>query len=160
MTPEARATTEIRAERCVRRGEWSEALALFEQLARAFPGDPTIERKLTQVRENVAPEELQRAALAARQPRAEDLPAGQSPEAEGERLFAIGDYAGAAAAYRRALKEKPHSELIRERLVELFQLAQVAPRRASPTDAVLPVDPEDKLRALLDRIASRKRVGV
>lgn len=140
----------------MRRGEWSEALALFESIARAFPDDTAAQHRLAQVRESVAPEELARPVVRAAPPEIH----GSSPEAEGERLFAIGDYAGAAAAYRRALRDKPHSELIRERLVELFQLAQVSAPRSSPTDAALPKDPEDRLRALLDRIASRKRMGV
>jgi hypothetical protein len=103
------------------------------------------------------PEELQ--ALSAIAPPLDEEPIPQgpsSPVAEGERLFALGDYAGAAAAYRRALHERPNSELIRERLEEIFRLARALPAH-SPTDRKLPRQPEPLLNALLDRLAARRR---
>lgn len=156
-SPEGRAEREARADRSVRRGELSEALALLDGLAAEFPDDAALAEKRDHLRANLQPMELQSAKV----PRAEPVPrastAPGTPEQEGERLFAIGDYGGAAAAYRRALKERPDSELIRERLEELFRLAQAAPRH-SPTDQALPRDPTARLTALLDRIAARKRV--
>ena len=147
-----------RAERAVRRGEMAEAVELYEQLAQQSPGDAAIAERLANLREALQPMELQRAGTSARDASGPHL-RPLTPEQEGERLFALGDYAGAAAAYRRALKEKPDSDLIQERLLELFRLAQSAPRH-SPTDASLPRAPEPMLKALLDRIAARKRVGV
>lgn len=146
-----------RGERALRRGEMSEALRLFEEALRAAPGDEGILRKLANVRENLQPSELQSVMFTPPPPPAELSTRAMSPEQEGERLFALGDYVGAAAAYRRALRDKPDSELIRERLVELFNLAQAAPR-ARPTEQKLPQRPEEKLQALLDRIASRKKI--
>jgi tetratricopeptide (TPR) repeat protein len=146
---------EARADRCLRRGELTEALRLYQELVRLHPTDPGLTQKLAQLQESVDPRELTSAKL----PAAEDngrLPPS-TPEQEGERLFTLGDYAGAAAAYRRALRDKPDSVLIRERLVELYQLARTAPSH-SPTDCPLPDQPEPLLRALLDRIAARKRV--
>ncbi|NMO23203.1 tetratricopeptide repeat protein, partial [Pyxidicoccus fallax] len=80
-----------------------------------------------------------------------------SPAQEGERLFALGDYAGAAAAYRRALQERPDSELLKERLIELYRLAREMPLH-SPTDKALPKETAPRLQALLDRVAARRRL--
>jgi tetratricopeptide (TPR) repeat protein len=155
MNPEARAQMVSHAERALRRGELSEAVGLYERLCRAFPQDQALALKLANLREMLQPEEL--LALQATVPH-EPMPLGpSSPVAEGERLFALGDYVGAAAAYRRALQERPDSELIRERLVELFRLAQTLPSH-SPTDRKLPQQREPLLLALLDRVASRRRL--
>ena len=157
MTPEARAEMVAHAERALRRGELSEALSLFEKLCRAFPQDPALGLKLTTVREMLQPEELQALRSSAPPLPVERIPQGpSSPVAEGERLFALGDYAGAAAAYRRALQERPNSELIRERLEEIFRLARALPA-TSPTDRKLPRQTEPLLHALLDRLAARRR---
>ncbi|MBN1208053.1 MAG: tetratricopeptide repeat protein [Myxococcaceae bacterium] len=157
MTPEARAEMQARAERALRRGELAEAVGLYETLAQAFPEDPALAQKLALLRESLQPMELHSAK--ARPPaREERLPQGpSSPVQEGERLFALGDYAGAAAAYRRALQERPDNELIKERLVELYRLATIAPAH-SPTDKALPKEPEHRLQALLDRLAARRRL--
>lgn len=156
MTPAARAELEARAERCLRRGEMDEALAHLETLARDFPEDTVLATRLAHLRESLQPQELQTAKARFRE---EHAPMGHgSPMQEGERLFALGDYAGAAAAYRRALQERPDNELIRERLLELYQLAQSAPHKASPTDKALPKEPVHRLNALLDRVAARRRL--
>jgi tetratricopeptide (TPR) repeat protein len=143
-------------ERHLKRGELKEALRLLDALCKANPGDASLSERLRLLKESIDPAELMN-------PKSSFAPESASgpgsPEHEGERLFAIGDYAGAAAAYRRALSQKPGSQLIQERLVELFQLAQAAPR-ASPTDAALPGEREPLLRALLDRISSRRRAGI
>ncbi|HEX8823499.1 MAG TPA: tetratricopeptide repeat protein [Archangium sp.] len=156
MKPEARAEMVAHAERALRRGELTEALSVFETLCRAFPDDAVLAGKLANVREMMQPEELQ-ALRSSPSPRSEPIPQGpSSPVTEGERLFALGDYAGAAAAYRRALQERPDSELIRERLVELYRLARALPVH-SPTDRKLPRQTEPLLHALLDRLAARRR---
>src|SRR4029079_13138937 len=81
------------------------------------PEDESLSLRLSNVREMLQPQELQtlRALQASAQPEAIP-PRPYSPRTAGERLFVLGDYAGAAAAYRRALQERPDNELIRERL--------------------------------------------
>jgi tetratricopeptide (TPR) repeat protein len=155
MTNEERAELEARADRFTRRGEMGHALALLESIARAFPNDETLRAHIADLSGSLQPTELHhpKANVAETRPIASRP---STPEQEGERLFAIGDYAGAAAAYRRALRDKPDSALVRERLEELYHLARAAPRH-SPTDTVLPADPENLLSALLDRIAARRR---
>ncbi|HSP77540.1 MAG TPA: hypothetical protein VLQ93_03365 [Myxococcaceae bacterium] len=155
MTPEARADMVARAERALRRGEISEAVSLYDTLCQAFPEDAALALKRANLREMLQPSEL--LALPSRPP-LERAPLGpSSPVAEGERLFALGDYVGAAAAYRRALQERPDSELIRERLEELYRLARTLPVH-SPTDRALPTEAEPLLQALLDRLAARRRI--
>jgi tetratricopeptide (TPR) repeat protein len=156
MTPDVRADTESRAERALRRGDLADALSLYESLVAAFPADAALANKLAQLRDSLQPMELhspkasfREGASAAQRP--------STPAQEGERLFALGDYVGAAAAYRRALAERPDSELLKERLLELFRLAQSAPKH-SPTDQALPREPTARLEALLDRLAARRRL--
>lgn len=144
---------EARAERCLRRGELGEALRLYRALIEQFPEDEVLQRKFAQLQDSVDPKELMSAKL----PASERLEAPAStPEQEGERLFAIGDYTGAMAAYRRALAQRPGSELIQERLIEIYRLAQQAGHLPS-LGKTLPREREPLLRALLERIASRKR---
>jgi tetratricopeptide (TPR) repeat protein len=158
MTPEARAEMVAHAERALRRGELSEALSLYETLCQAFPEDQALALKLSNLRETLQPQELQALRALQASARPEAIPQGpSSPAAEGERLFALGDYAGAAAAYRRALQERPDNELIRERLEELYRLARALPVH-SPTDRKLPRQAEPLLNALLDRLAARRRL--
>lgn len=157
MTPEARAEMQARADRALRRGELAEAVGLYEALAQQFPQDEALAQKLALLRESLQPMELQSAKA---RPPIHEAPVTQGPSSpvqEGERLFALGDYAGAAAAYRRALQERPDNELLQERLVELYRLATISPRH-SPTDKALPKEPEHRLQALLDRLAARRRL--
>jgi tetratricopeptide (TPR) repeat protein len=160
MNPEARAKMVAHAERALRRGELGEALSLFESLCRTYPEDEGLALKLTNVREMLQPEELQALQAFKASSRPEPAPLEpSSPVAEGERLFALGDYVGAAAAYRRALQERPDNELIRERLEEAYRLARALPvHHASPTDRKLPQHTEAALHALLDRVAARRRI--
>lgn len=161
MTSEERAQLEANADRARRRGEMGEAVRLYRALRDAFPEDAALGEKLAMVEETLQPMEL----TSAKAPRPDDarpapgarVPAPLTPEQEGEHLFQLGDYGGAALAYRRALAQKPDSPLVQERLMELVALAQSAPRH-SPTDHALPDQPEPLLHALLDRIAARKRV--
>jgi tetratricopeptide (TPR) repeat protein len=158
MTPEARAEMVAQAERALRRGELDEALHLYETLGRVFPDDSALALKLTHLRESLQPQEIQSARALQASILPNSIPQGpSSPVAEGERLFALGDYAGAAAAYRRALQARPDSELIRERLEELYRLARSLPVH-SPTDRSLPRQAEPLLHALLDRLAARRRL--
>jgi|GEM_PF-919283 len=163
MTPDELAAQEAQAERCVRRGELLQALTLYRQLATAQPSRQDLLVRMRQLAESMDPAELRAAGGAVMAPAAAPVPS-TTPEEEGERLYQLGDLAGAAAAYRRALEAKPASTLIRERLVELFQLAQAQSARAAParpkveqtTSGPLP-NVEALLRELLARIAERRR---
>lgn len=151
---------ERRADRHLRRGELRDALALYDALVEAFPLDASLQQKRAELKDTLQPSELHhpRAAFAASDVAAQ---AGSSatPQEEGERLFARGDYAGAAAAYRRALRDRPDSVLVRERLEELFQLARgSAPGSAATAEAhPAPADPVSELKAWLERISRRRR---
>src|SRR5690349_1156064 len=93
MNPEARAEMVAHAERALRRGELSEALSLYETLCRAFPEDPALALKLSNLRETLQPQELQALQALQASARPEAIPQGpSSPAAEGERLFSLGDY--------------------------------------------------------------------
>jgi tetratricopeptide (TPR) repeat protein len=158
MKPEARAEMVAHAERALRRGELNEAVGLYESLCRAFPEDEALGLKLANLREMLQPEELQALQALKASARPDAIPQGPStPASEGERLFFLGDYVGAAAAYRRALQEHPENELFRERLVELYRMARSLPV-SSPTDRQLPRQAEPLLHALLDRLAARRRI--
>lgn len=157
VTSDERAQLEAGADRARRRGEMGEAVRLLRQLVAAFPEDSALADKLSMLEETLQPMELQSAKAPQPEAHPTHRPVPLTPEQEGERLFHLGDYAGAAVAYRRALAQKPDSPLVQERLMELVSLAQSAPRH-SPTDRVLPSQPEPLLHALLDRIAARKRV--
>ncbi|NVJ18576.1 hypothetical protein HV826_31115, partial [Myxococcus sp. AM010] len=58
MNPAARADMESRADRALRRGELTEALGMYESLARAFPHDAALALKLANARELLQPAEL------------------------------------------------------------------------------------------------------
>ncbi|MBK7863279.1 MAG: tetratricopeptide repeat protein [Archangiaceae bacterium] len=90
-----------------------------------------------------------------------------------EALAARGDYAAAIALYRKALEKRPDSDLIRERLAELFQIVQavapkvsaaadtstsVAPAGVTP-DGQAPVSTLRLLSDLLDQISRRRRTA-
>jgi tetratricopeptide (TPR) repeat protein len=171
MTPDERTEAEARADRALRRGELSAALELYQAIVKAFPKDDIIAMKLQRVRETLQPMELQHAKFRA-------APEPQAPISPGnveaaEALAAKGDYAGAISLYRKALDTRPDSELIKERLGELFQLAQsIAPRstprppppvdRSEPpatTEAEVPVSSPRLLSDLLDQIGRRRRGG-
>lgn len=178
MTGEERSQIESKAERALRRGELAEAVGMFESLVAAHPEDQALGLRLAQLRESLQPMELQNPK--SRGEPAKLLQQALTPEQDGERLFAEGDYVGAAAAYRRALKDRPDSELLKERLVEIFQLAQsvtpgpsrghgdapTKPRAANATSssaggerAAASGRPEDVLKSLLARIESRRRAS-
>ncbi|MBL8954166.1 MAG: tetratricopeptide repeat protein [Myxococcaceae bacterium] len=164
MTPDERTEAEARADRALRRGELSTALELFTAIAAAYPGDAVVQQKLKRIRENLQPMELSHAKT--RVP-LEQAPPPTNSIQSAEALAARGDYAGAIALYRKALEKRPDSDLIRERLAELFQIAQsMAPRaspipppaRAAPKPAAqAPVSTARMLSDLLDQISRRRR---
>ena len=130
MTADERTEAEARADRALRRGELSTELALFQAIATAFPADEVIQLKLKRIRENLQPMELSHAKT--RVPLDVAPPPTNSIQSA-EALAARGDYAGAIALYRKALEKRPDSPLVRERLAELFQIAQsMAPRASAP----------------------------
>lgn len=143
MSPDERTEAEQRADRALRRGELSTALSLFQEIAAAFPGDEVVQLKLARIRENLQPMELTSAKTR--------VPIDQAPPPtnsiqSAEALAARGDYAGAIALYRKALEKRPDSDLIRERLAELFQIAQsMAPRASAPSNPPVRPSPGDPL---------------
>lgn len=147
MSPGERPEAEARADRLIRRGEMAEAVGILRGLVQAFPDDEALSRRLADLAEALQPSELTH-------PKAQvgsvDRSNSGTPEQEGERLFAQGDYAGAITAYRRALQLRPDNELVRERLEELFTLAQTRPPQRPGT--------ADLLKGLLERVAARRRV--
>lgn len=147
MTDAERAALESQVERHVRRGELSEAWATLQKLAAAFPEDAALATRLSQLEESLDPMERRRVAVT----RVEITGAHKTPMHQAEALAAAGKYAEAIAIYRQLLADRPDWELVKERLAELFQLAQVAhPARH-------PVNREAVLEHLLDRISSRRR---
>jgi tetratricopeptide (TPR) repeat protein len=174
MNPDERTEAEVRADRALRRGELSSALSLYQAISDAFPKDEVIAQKLKRIRETLQPQELSHAKTRA-PAEAPATPAGSVEAAEA--LAAKGDYAQAIAIYRRAVEQRPNSDLLKERLAELFQLAQaVAPRttargaladRSAPPPSGntenaapdVPVSSPRLLSDLLDQIRRRRRGG-
>ncbi len=150
MTPADRQLIESRAERCLRRGELSEAFSLFRELIAAFPADEVLKRRVSELEGSLQPAELMNAKANFK---AEPEHAPRSVTEQAEHLAASGDYAGAIAAYRRLLSSRPDNELVKERLQELFTLAQAAaPHATAPTR-----HREAVLGELLSRIDARRR---
>lgn len=147
MTPEERQAVESQVERHLRRGELSEAWAKLERLVSECPDDPALAARLAQLEESLDPSERHRVALT----RAEPTGGHKSPMHRAEALAAAGKYTEAIGIYRALLASRPDWDLVKERLAELFQLAQVAePKRT-------PVNREGLLEHLLERISTRKR---
>ena len=158
MTPDERDTLEAKGDRAMRRGELSTALAMFQQLCAAFPDDATLAEKLANLKENLQPMELTSAKSRFVPDPSAPRSGGGAPLDEAEALAARGDYAGAIARYRKALSEKPDSDLLKERLAELFRMMQAqAPQQKRPAPVVVQKSPELTLTDLLDRIASRRK---
>lgn len=147
MSPEERAALEAQVERHVRRGEMGDAFAKLQQLADEFPEDTALAERAAQFEQGLDPAERRRVAMA----RPEVSGVHKSPMHRAESLAAAGKYAEAITIYRELLAQRPDWELVKERLAELFQLAQVA----SPARPA--VNREGVLEHLLDRINSRRR---
>ncbi|MDP3156774.1 MAG: tetratricopeptide repeat protein [Archangium sp.] len=147
MTQDERVQLETQVERHVRRGELSEARALLERLCSAFPEDALLADRLVQLEQGLDPAERRRVAMS----RIEPTGKHKTPMHEAEALAAGGKYKEAILIYRQLLEARPDWELVKERLAELFQLAQVAaPNRGG-------LNHEGTLEHLLDRITTRKR---
>jgi predicted Zn-dependent protease len=147
MTDAERAALEDQIGRHLRRGEVTDAWNRLRRLVAAFPGEPLLNQRLSQLEATLDPAELGRAATG------EGDPTGKNPTPmhEAESLAAAGKYAEAITIYRSLLAARPDWELVKERLAELFVLAQIAAPKRSP------VKREALLQGLLDRITSRKR---
>ena len=147
MTPEERTTHETQAERHLRRGELAEAYAVLSQLASAFPDEPELALRVEQLEQSLDPGEQRRVAMSRPEPTGQH----KTPMHEAESLAAKGRYKEAITIYRDLLAHRPDWDLVKERLAELFELAQVAaPNKPSPNR-------EGVLEHLLDRISTRKR---
>lgn len=148
MNPEERRELEQKADRSLRRGELGEALASYRKLVAAFPNDAALRERLAQLEQNLQPAELLNPKAAFR---AEPSGVHATPMHQAESLAAKGDFAGAIALYRKLLESRPDWELVKERLAELFQLAQA---REAPKSVV---SREQVLEQLLDRISTRRK---
>lgn len=147
MTPEQRVALEQRAERSIRRGDLADALRCLGTVARAFPNDQALKERLEQIEGSLQPQELVNASTTWHsEPSSLSATGAQRAEA----LASRGDFIGAVSVYRTLARENPSSELIRERLAELFQLAQAKAHRPALAKQQL-------LEHLLERIASRRR---
>jgi hypothetical protein len=146
MTPEQRAALEKRALRSLRRGDLGDALTALKAVAEAFPADPGLLERVRQIEGELQPEELAQVRSASPEPQAEYATPAQRAEA----LASRGDFAAAIAIYRSLAQAEPRSELIGERLAELFQLAQAATHKPALARIQL-------FEHLLDRIGSRRR---
>lgn len=148
MTPVERSSLESQVERHVRRGEMPEAWSALQILCNEFPLDNALRERLDRLEQNLDPEERRRVS-----------PSGitaavkyASPMHEAEALAAAGKYKESISIYRALLVERPDLELVKERLAELFQLAQVAAPARQPPNRI------NFLEHLLSRISARKRV--
>ncbi|MFT3708299.1 MAG: hypothetical protein QM817_11655 [Archangium sp.] len=149
MTPDERAALEQQIDRHVKRGEMGDAFAKVQKLADQFPDDIAIAGRLVELENSLEPSE--RRSFAAK--RHESTGAHKSPVSQAEALAASGKYAEAITIYRQLLASRPEWDLVKERLAELFQLAQVAtPARPSSES-----QKTSALEQLLDRINQRKR---
>ena len=147
MTPEERSKLDSQAERHLRRGELSEARAVLDRLCTEFPDDTALAEKLAQLEQGLDPAERRRVAMT----RSEPTGNHSTPMHRAEALAAAGKYKEAITIYRELLTQRPDWDLVKDRLAELFQLAQVAaPNRHT-------VNREGVLEHLLDRISTRKR---
>lgn len=153
MIPADPTQIQAEAERALRRGELARAAQLYGELAQRYPHDAALAAKVEQIQSMLHPAEL--GPGRARPPEAPIVPT--SPEGEAERLVAQGDVIGAIAAYRQLLSERPHSELIQDRLAELFELARQNGLRPGETAAAQRKEPAQMLQGLLERIQARRR---
>ncbi len=149
MTPEERRALEQRADRATRRGELAEAFSALKQLAAAWPDDAGLQQRLAEFQASLQPAEL----MSAKAHFAAEPSAPQSEADRAERLAAQGNYRDAIAIYRQLIAQRPDADLLKERLAELFQLAQVTARPSAPQ----PVDRATALNDMLERITSRRR---
>ena len=153
MSPLEREAIEAKAERALRRGELSEAFGLYKQLTAAFPSDQSLARRVVELQENLQPAELMNPKSNFRSESTAGAPS--SPVDAAEVCASKGDYRGAISIYRTLLAERPDSELLRERMAELFELAQAG---QAPPKQVAQTKPLDAVLAdLLSRISDRKR---
>lgn len=148
MTPVERSSLESQVERHIRRGEMPEAWSTLHILCGAFPDDEALRERLERLEQNLDPEERRRVS-----------PSGitraikfATPMHEAEALAGAGKYKESISIYRALLVERPDLELVKERLAELFQLAQVAAPPRQPLSQI------NFLEHLLSRISARKRV--
>lgn len=109
------------AEREVRRGNFKDAVAIYEALVRAQPGEASLAARLETLREMLQPMELVHPKAAAATGRA-DGPGDAVHEAEA--AANRGDLHGAISLYERLVAERPDNPLFAERLEELRALAR------------------------------------
>lgn len=147
MSPDERRALEQQADKLMRRGDLPGTAATLRRLVEAFPEEPSYVERLGDVEASLDPVERGRVSLPPPRPTGENA----TPLHEAEALAAAGKYAEAVAIYRALLTASPDAPLLKERLAELYALAQVAaPKRP-------PVNRAQVLEHLLERITSRRR---
>ena len=135
---------EERALRSLRRGDLKDALNALGAIAQAFPDDAGVAERRSQIEASLLPDELGSSKVFS-QPE----PSGvySNPAQHAEALASRGDFVGAIAVYRTLASS---SELVRDRLAELLQLAQAKAHRPA-------LARQQVLEHLLERIGSRRR---
>jgi tetratricopeptide (TPR) repeat protein len=141
-------------DRSRRRGDMAQALSLYRQALEQDPSDVALEQRIQELEGSLQPLELMNPKARAGQ---DASGKGASLEEEAERLVAAGDLTAGLGLYRRALSARPESALLQERVAELFAQVRAAPAPGIPHPGTGALDPEQKLKVLLDRITSRKR---
>jgi tetratricopeptide (TPR) repeat protein len=144
MTRDEKEEFEIKAERLVRRGEFAQALRIFLHVQVAFPEDAHLRARIDELQASLEPSEL---SLKSAMPEA-----APTPIHEAESLCSRGDFAGAIAIYRKLIQARPDWELGKERMTELFHLAQSARPHKRPLDRVALYE------ELLQKISNRRKM--
>lgn len=145
------------AERCIRRGDLREALALYREILASNPQDAATAGRIGALSELLSAD-----GPAAPMPapfRLATPPPAHTAEQRAEVLFEKGEYPAALAAYDEILRARPDHELARERHREIEALAGAAlsPAKAGPSEPPLPRGSrKELLEALLARIATRR----
>ena len=145
------------AERCVKRGELREALALYQQIVALSPGDANAARRVKTLEELVAAEG---SSPALARPRREAPAPAQSAEQRAELMVERGDHAGALRTYAEILRLRPDHKLAQERHNQISAL--LAESGDAARKATAPKEPMTREAALLqlrDRVASRRRAA-
>lgn len=146
MSPDERRVLEQQADKLMRRGDLPGTAATLRRLVEAFPEEPSYVERLADVEASLDPSER-----SVRMPPPRPTGENAGPLHEAEALAAAGRYAEAVAIYRALLAATPDAPLLKERLAELYALAQVAaPKRPA-------VNRSQVLEHLLERITSRRR---
>lgn len=150
MQPPERQALEQSIDRHIRRGEFADAARALRSLQAAFPEEPSIGVRLAELETQLSPADR----IASMRPTARAAAATpqQSPVDSAEAFASAGRFQEALEIYQQLLAQRPDSELVRERIAELSELARVVqpPRPSIGRKTAV-------LEHLLERISSRRR---